>query len=60
MKNISCNLTLITQESNIDEKVSTAKAKELLRYFDIAEKEKAMPSRSREVKTNASPLPERL
>jgi putative ABC transport system ATP-binding protein len=42
--NIIDNLTLITQESGIDEKVSTEKAKELLRYFDIADKEKAMPS----------------
>ncbi len=42
--NILDNLTLLPQASNIDEKVSLAKARELLKYFDIAEKEKAMPS----------------
>ncbi len=42
--NIIDNLTLLPQSNGIDEKVSQKKAKELLRYLDIAEKEKAMPS----------------
>lgn len=42
--NIIDNLTLLPQANGIDEKISKEKAKELLRYFDIAEKEKAMPS----------------
>ncbi len=42
--NIINNLTLLPQASKTDEKVSHAKARELLKYFDIAEKEKAMPS----------------
>ena len=42
--NIIDNLTLLPQANKTDEKVSKAKAKELLYYFDIADKEKAMPS----------------
>jgi putative ABC transport system ATP-binding protein len=42
--NIIDNLTLLPQASKTDEKVSKAKARELLKYFDIAEKENAMPS----------------
>lgn len=42
--NIIDNLTLLPQASRTLEKVSKQKAKELLKYFDIAEKEKAMPS----------------
>jgi putative ABC transport system ATP-binding protein len=42
--NILDNLTLLPQANNTDEKTSKAKARELLRYFDIADKEKAMPA----------------
>ncbi len=42
--NIIDNLTLLPQANNADEKTSRAKARKLLRYFDIADKEKAMPS----------------
>ena len=42
--NIIDNLTLLPQANKSDEKQSKAKARELLKYFDIAEKEKAMPS----------------
>jgi len=42
--NIIDNLTLLPQAAKMDEKRSIAKAKELLEYFDIAEKETAMPS----------------
>jgi len=42
--NISDNLTLLPQANRVAEKESKAKAKELLSYFDIAEKELAMPS----------------
>ena len=42
--NIIDNLTLLPQANNTDEKTSKAKARELLHYFDIADKEKAMPS----------------
>jgi putative ABC transport system ATP-binding protein len=42
--NIIDNLTLLPQANGVTDKVSKAKAKELLQYFDIAEKEKAMPS----------------
>lgn len=42
--NIIDNLTLLPQANGIDEKTSKAKARELLQYFEIAEKEKAMPS----------------
>ena len=42
--NIIDNLTLLPQANNTDEKASKAKARELLNYFDIADKEKAMPS----------------
>lgn len=42
--NIIDNLVLLAQASGIDEKTSKAKARELLEYFEIAEKEKAMPS----------------
>ncbi len=42
--NIIDNLTLISQENKIEEKDSKAKARELLKYFDIDKKETAMPS----------------
>ena len=42
--NIIDNLTLLPQANKTDDKQSKAKARELLKYFDIAEKEKAMPS----------------
>ena len=42
--NIIDNLTLLPQANKIDEKESHSKAKELLKYFDIADKEIAMPS----------------
>ncbi len=42
--NIIDNLTLLPQANGVTDKVSKAKAKELLKYFDIAEKEKAMSS----------------
>ena len=42
--NIIDNLTLLPQANGVDEKLSQAKARELLTYFDIADKEKAMPS----------------
>jgi len=42
--NIIDNLTLLPQANGISDKDSLAKARELLHYFDIAEKEKAMPS----------------
>lgn len=42
--NILDNLILLPQANGIDEKIAKAKARELLQYFDIAEKEKAMPS----------------
>ncbi|MFT5836488.1 MAG: putative ABC transport system ATP-binding protein [Sulfurimonas sp.] len=42
--NIIDNLTLLPQANGVADKVSKAKAKELLKYFDIAEKEKAMTS----------------
>jgi putative ABC transport system ATP-binding protein len=42
--NIIDNLTLLPQANKTDDKVSKEKARELLKYFDIAEKEKAMPS----------------
>lgn len=42
--NIIDNLTLLPQANGTDEKISKAKARELLAYFDIADKEKAMPS----------------
>jgi len=42
--NIIDNLMLIAQANNINEKEAYTHAKELLRYFDIADKEKAMPS----------------
>lgn len=42
--NIIDNLTLLPQANGVTDKVSKAKAKELLKYFDIAEKEKAMTS----------------
>ena len=42
--NIIDNLTLLPQASGTPDKVSKQKARELLEYFDIAEKEKAMPS----------------
>lgn len=42
--NVIDNLTLLPQANGIDEKESQKKAKELLRYFDIVDKERAMPS----------------
>jgi putative ABC transport system ATP-binding protein len=42
--NIIDNLTLLPQANGVADKVSKAKAKELLKYFDIADKEKAMSS----------------
>ncbi len=42
--NIIDNLTLLPQANKTDEKTAKAKARELLQYFDIAEKEKSMPS----------------
>ena len=42
--NIIDNLTLLPQANGVDEKLSQAKARELLTYFDIADKEKSMPS----------------
>ncbi len=42
--NIIDNLILLPQANKTDAKVSKAKAIELLHYFDIANKEKAMPS----------------
>ncbi len=42
--NILDNLTLLPQANNADEKTAKAKARKLLQYFDIADKEKAMPS----------------
>ncbi len=42
--NIIDNLTLLPQANKVTDKESKAKAKELLKYFDIAEKEVAMPS----------------
>jgi putative ABC transport system ATP-binding protein len=41
--NIIDNLTLLPQSNGIVDKVSKAKARELLNYLDIAHKEKAMP-----------------
>ena len=42
--NIIDNLTLLPQANKVEEKISKAKARELLAYFDIADKETAMPS----------------
>ena len=42
--NIIDNLTLLPQANKIADKAARTKARELLKYFDIAEKEKAMPS----------------
>lgn len=42
--NIIDNLILLPQANGVAEKVSKAKARELLQYFEIADKEKAMPS----------------
>lgn len=42
--NVIDNLVLLPQANKVDEKVAKTKARELLKYFDIAEKEKAMPS----------------
>lgn len=42
--NIIDNLTLLPQANGVAEKVSKAKARELLEYFEIEDKEKAMPS----------------
>jgi putative ABC transport system ATP-binding protein len=41
--NIIDNLTLLPQSNGIADKISKAKVRELLRYLDIADKEKAMP-----------------
>lgn len=43
--NIIDNITLVPQANGIEEKISKEKARELLEYFDIAEKENAMPSK---------------
>ena len=42
--NIIDNLLLLPQANKIDEKQSIKKARELLKYFDITDKEMAMPS----------------
>ncbi len=42
--NIMDNLTLLPQTNGVDTKESQAKARELLHYFDIADKESVMPS----------------
>ena len=42
--NIIDNLTLLPQANKANEKIAKAKARKLLHYFDIADKEKAMPS----------------
>ncbi len=42
--NIIDNLTLLPQTNKVKDKESKQKARELLKYFDIAEKENAMPS----------------
>lgn len=42
--NIIDNLTLLPQANGLSDKDAKTKAKELLKYFDIADKEKAMPS----------------
>ncbi|WP_331775111.1 ABC transporter ATP-binding protein [Sulfurospirillum sp. 1612] len=42
--NIIDNITLVPQANGVEEKITKEKARELLKYFDIAEKEKAMPS----------------
>jgi len=41
--NIVDNLTLLPQSNGIADKISKVKVRELLRYLDIADKEKAMP-----------------
>jgi len=41
--NIIDNLTLLPQSNGIADKISKVKVRELLRYLDIADKEKAMP-----------------
>ncbi len=38
------NLILLPQANGTDEKIAKAKARQLLKYFDIADKENAMPS----------------
>ena len=42
--NIIDNLTLLPQATHVDEKKAQKKARDLLAYFDIADKEKSMPS----------------
>jgi len=42
--NIIDNLTLLPQANKTDEKTARKKARELLHYFDIADKKNAMPS----------------
>ncbi len=42
--NIIDNLTLLPQAAHVDEKKAQKKARDLLAYFDIADKEKSMPS----------------
>jgi len=42
--NIIDNLTLLPQANKVKDKDSKQKARDLLKYFDIAEKENAMPS----------------
>jgi len=42
--NIIDNLTLLPQANGTNDKVAKAKARELLKYFEISDKENAMPS----------------
>lgn len=42
--NIIDNLTLLPQANGMSDKIAKTKAKELLKYFEIADKERAMPS----------------
>jgi putative ABC transport system ATP-binding protein len=42
--NIIDNLTLLPQANGVSDKAAKAKARELLKYFEISDKEKAMPS----------------
>ena len=42
--NIINNLTLLPQANKVDEKVALEKARQLLNYFGIGDKEKAMPA----------------
>lgn len=42
--NVIDNLTLLPQANGVSDKAAKSKARELLKYFDISDKEKAMPS----------------